>query len=330
MKKPIIFSGMQPSGCFTIGNYIGALYQWIKLQNSYDCIYSITDLHSITTHQCPNKLKKNTLDMMGLYLSSGLNPNICTIFVQSHVPEHSQLNWILSCYTHMGELTRMHQFKKKSIQYNKNINNGLLNYPILMASDILLYQTNKVPVGKDQKQHVELIRNLSQRFNKIYGNVFSVPEILTMNYGGKIKSLLSPNKKMSKSDTNSNNVIYILDKPNVIYKKIKRALTDSDNPPVIRYDPINKPSISNLLDILTILSGISISNLENMFFGKMYIHLKDAVYEAIIHLLLPLHDNYFNIRSDEKYLIKILKEGSNKAQERAKLTLSKVHEVIGI
>ncbi|MFQ8717178.1 MAG: tryptophan--tRNA ligase, partial [Enterobacter hormaechei] len=251
MTKPIFFSGAQPSGELTIGNYMGALRQWVSMQDDYHCIYCIVDLHAITARQDPEKLRKATLDTLALYLACGIDPEKSTIFVQSHVPEHAQLGWALNCYTYFGELSRMTQFKDKSARYSENINAGLFDYPVLMAADILLYQTNQVPVGEDQKQHLELSRDIAQRFNALYGDVFKVPEPFIPKSGARVMSLLEPTKKMSKSDDNRNNVIGLLEDPKSVVKKLKRAVTDSDEPPVVRYDVQNKAGVSNLLDILS-------------------------------------------------------------------------------
>lgn len=268
MTKPIVFSGAQPSGELTIGNYMGALRQWVSMQDDYHCIYCIVDLHAITARQDPEKLRKATLDTLALYLACGIDPEKSTIFVQSHVPEHAQLGWALNCYTYFGELSRMTQFKDKSARYSENINAGLFDYPVLMAADILLYQTNQVPVGEDQKQHLELSRDIAQRFNALYGEVFKVPEPFIPASGARVMSLLEPTKKMSKSDDNRNNVIGLLEDPKSVVKKIKRAVTDSDEPPVVRYDQQNKAGVSNLLDILSGVTGQSIAELEQHFEGK--------------------------------------------------------------
>ena len=251
MTKPIVFSGAQPSGELTIGNYMGALRQWVNMQDDYHCIYCIVDQHAITVRQDAQKLRKATLDTLALYLACGIDPEKSTIFVQSHVPEHAQLGWALNCYTYFGELSRMTQFKDKSARYAENINAGLFDYPVLMAADILLYQTNLVPVGEDQKQHLELSRDIAQRFNALYGEIFKVPEPFIPKSGARVMSLLEPTKKMSKSDDNRNNVIGLLEDPKSVVKKIKRAVTDSDEPPVVRYDVQNKAGVSNLLDILS-------------------------------------------------------------------------------
>ncbi|CAG76984.1 tryptophanyl-tRNA synthetase [Pectobacterium atrosepticum SCRI1043] len=329
MSKPIVFSGAQPSGELTIGNYMGALRQWVNMQDDYDCIYCIVDLHAITVRQDPQALRKATLDTLALYLACGIDPKKSTIFVQSHVPEHSQLSWILNCYAYFGELSRMTQFKDKSARYEENINAGLFSYPVLMAADILLYQTNQVPVGEDQKQHLELSRDVGQRFNSLYGDIFKVPEPFIPKSGARVMSLLEPTKKMSKSDDNRNNVIGLLEDPKAVVKKIKRAMTDSDEPPVVRYDVANKAGVSNLLDILSGVTGKSIPELELEFNGQMYGHLKGAVADAVSGMLSELQERYHRFRNDEAFLQQIMREGAEKASARAQETLKKVYDAVG-
>ncbi|AUX91967.1 tryptophan--tRNA ligase [Mixta gaviniae] len=329
MSKPIVFSGAQPSGELTIGNYMGAMRQWVQMQDDYHCIYCIVDLHAITVRQDPAALRKATLDTLALYLACGIDPQKSTIFVQSHVPEHTQLSWVLNCYTYFGELSRMTQFKDKSARYAENINAGLFDYPVLMAADILLYQTNQVPVGEDQKQHLELSRDIAQRFNAIYGDVFKVPEPFIPKSGARVMSLLEPTKKMSKSDDNRNNVIGLLEDPKAVVKKIKRAVTDSDEPPVVRYDVQNKAGVSNLLDILSAISGKSISQLEQEFEGKMYGHLKGEVADAVSGMLSELQTRYQRYREDEAFLEQVMREGAAKARAHAQETLKKVYEAVG-
>lgn len=329
MSKPIVFSGAQPSGELTIGNYMGAMRQWVQMQDDYHCIYCIVDLHAITVRQDPAVLRKATLDTLALYLACGIDPQKSTIFVQSHVPEHTQLSWVLNCYAYFGELSRMTQFKDKSARYAENINAGLFDYPVLMAADILLYQTNQVPVGEDQKQHLELSRDIAQRFNAIYGEVFKVPEPFIPKSGARVMSLLEPTKKMSKSDDNRNNVIGLLEDPKAVVKKIKRAVTDSDEPPVVRYDVQNKAGVSNLLDILSAISGKSISQLEQEFEGKMYGHLKGEVAEAVSGMLSELQTRYQRYREDEAFLQQVMRDGAAKARAHAQETLKKVYEAVG-
>ena len=328
-QKPIVFSGAQPSGELTIGNYMGALRQWVQMQDDYDCIYCIVDQHAITVRQDPTELRKRTLDTLALYLACGIDPEKSTIFVQSHVPQHAQLGWALNCYTYFGELSRMTQFKDKSARHAENINAGLFDYPVLMAADILLYQTNQVPVGIDQKQHLELSRDIAQRFNAIYGDIFTVPDPFIPKGGARVMALQDPAKKMSKSDDNRNNVIALLEDPKAAAKKIKRAVTDSEEPPRVAYDLENKAGVSNLLDILAGVTGKTIPELEAEFEGKMYGHLKGAVAEAVSDMLTNIQERFNTFRNDEALLNKIMTEGADKAKARAQTTLDKVYEAIG-
>ncbi|AVA41827.1 tryptophan--tRNA ligase [Proteus mirabilis] len=328
-QKPIVFSGAQPSGELTIGNYMGALRQWVQMQDDYDCIYCIVDQHAITVRQDPTELRKRTLDTLALYLACGIDPEKSTIFVQSHVPQHAQLGWALNCYTYFGELSRMTQFKDKSARHAENINAGLFDYPVLMAADILLYQTNQVPVGIDQKQHLELSRDIAQRFNAIYGDIFTIPDPFIPKGGARVMALQDPTKKMSKSDDNRNNVIALLEDPKAAAKKIKRAVTDSEEPPRVAYDLENKAGVSNLLDILAGVTGKTIPELEAEFEGKMYGHLKGAVAEAVSDMLTNIQERFNTFRNDEALLNKIMKEGADKAKARAQTTLDKVYEAIG-
>ena len=329
MSKPIVFSGAQPSGELTLGNYLGALKNWVSLQNEYDCVYCIVNQHAITVRQDPNKLRKATLDTLALYLACGIDPQKSTIFVQSQVSAHAELGWALNCYTYFGELSRMTQFKDKSSRHSENINAGLFDYPVLMAADILLYQANLVPVGDDQKQHLELSRDIAMRFNALYGDIFTVPEPFIAKVGARVMSLQDPSKKMSKSDENRNNVIGLLENPKDIEKKIKRAMTDSDEPPVVRYDLKNKAGVSNLLDILTGITGKPIAELEKEFEGKMYGHLKTEVATQVIDMLTGLQAKYHQYRDDENYLLSIMQEGAQKARAKAEPTLKKVYDAIG-
>lgn len=339
MSKPIVFSGVQPSGELSLGNYLGALRNWVKMQEEYECLFCIVDLHAITVRQDPEALRKATLDTLAIYLACGIDPEKSTIFIQSHVPEHSQLAWILNCYTYFGEMGRMTQFKDKSARHEDNVNVGLFTYPVLMAADILLYQANQVPVGDDQKQHLEITRDIANRFNTLYGKkdaegnviqpIFAVPEVFIAKTGARIMSLLEPTKKMSKSDDNRNNVIGLLEDPKSVEKKIKRAMTDGDEPPVVRYDVQNKPGVSNLLDILASVTGKTIPELEAEFEGKMYGHLKGAVAEEVSAMLSQLQERYHHFRNNEALLEKIYREGAEKARVRAKATLAEVYKVVG-
>lgn len=329
MTKPIVFSGAQPSGELSLGNYLGALRHWVALQDDYECIYCIVNQHAITVRQEPEKLKKATLDTLALYLACGIDPNKSTIFVQSHVPVHAELAWVLNCYTYFGELSRMTQFKDKSSKYSENINAGLFDYPVLMAADILLYQTNLVPVGEDQKQHLELTRDIATRFNALYGEIFKVPEPFIAKTGARVMSLQDPTKKMSKSDENRNNVIGLLENPKDIEKKIKRAVTDSDDPPLVKYDTKNKAGVSNLLDILTGITNKPIAQLEQEFVGKMYGHLKSEVASQVTNMLTELQAKYTHYRKNEDLLHDIMKTGAEKAKAKAQATLDKVYDAIG-
>ncbi|WP_249960671.1 tryptophan--tRNA ligase [Histophilus somni] len=329
MTKLVVLSGVQPSGELTIGNYLGALRQWVNMQDEYECLYCIVDLHAITVRQDPDTLRKATLDVLALYLACGIDPEKSTIFIQSHIPEHTQLAWILNCYTYFGEMSRMTQFKDKSARHADNINVGLFTYPVLMAADILLYQANQVPVGEDQRQHLEITRDIAQRFNALYGEHFIVPEAFIPKAGARVMSLLEPEKKMSKSDENRNNVIGLLEDPKAVVKKIKRAVTDSDEPPVVRYDVKNKAGVSNLLDILSGVTGKSIVQLEAEFEGKMYGHLKSAVADEVATMLTTLQERFYHFRNNEELLNKIAAEGAEKARKRAKETLDKVYRAMG-
>lgn len=329
MSKPVVFSGIQPSGELTIGNYMGALRQFVAMQDEYDCLYCIVDLHAITVRQDPKALHKASLDVLALYLACGIDPNKSTIFIQSHVPEHTQLAWALNCYTYFGEMSRMTQFKDKSARHANNINVGLFTYPVLMAADILLYQANLVPVGEDQKQHLEITRDIAERFNSLYGNIFTIPEVFIAKSGAKIMALQDPDKKMSKSDDNQNNVITLLEDPKSVAKKIKRAVTDSDEPPVIRYDRQNKAGVSNLIDILHGVTGKAIAEIEAEFADKMYGHLKTEVAEKVSAMLAELQQKFWHYRNNEALLNQIAAEGAKKARARAKQSLEQVYQAIG-
>lgn len=328
-SKPIVLSGCQPSGQLTLGNYLGALRQWVAMQETHDCYYMIVDLHAITTRQEPQKLKEACLDGLALYLACGIDPNKSTIFMQSQVPEHAQLGWVLNCYTQMGELNRMTQFKDKSQKNQSNVNVGLYAYPVLQAADILLYQANEVPVGEDQKQHLELTRDIATRFNNLYGDVFTLPEPFIPKQGARVMSLQEPNKKMSKSDTNPNNVIGLLEDPKKLSKKIKRAVTDSDEQANIYYDLTEKPGVSNLLSLLSACGGESIDTLVPQYTDKMYGHLKGDVADAVVTMLTPIQQEYLKIRADMPYLQEVMQKSSAKASEKASDTLAKVYRALG-
>lgn len=329
MSKKIIFSGIQPSGELSVGNYIGSLRNWVKLQDEYECIYCVVNEHAITVRQDPKELLERSLNTLAIFLAAGIDPKKSTIFLQSHVPAHCQLSWVLNCYTQVGELNRMTQYKDKSKRYADNVTAGLFDYPVLMAADILLYQANLVPVGDDQKQHIEITRDIATRFNNIYGDTFVLPEGYFPKAGARVMSLQEPTKKMSKSDDNHNNVIRILEDPKSIIKKMKKAVTDSDNPPVIKYDWENKPGVSNLLEILSACNGKSIDELVEQYKGQMYGTFKCEVGDALVSLLEPIQSRYKELLADEGYLREVLKEGALKASERAQKTLDDVYKKIG-
>ena len=326
--KPVLFSGIQPSGHLTIGGYIGALRNWVKMQNDYDAIFSIVDLHTITIRQDPKIFQQRCYDFLTLYIACGLDPAKNIIFCQSHVPAHAQLTWILNCYAYMGELSRMTQFKDKSQRQGENISVGLFDYPVLMAADILLYKTNIVPVGADQKQHVELARDIALRFNNLYGDIFTIPDpsIPEAKAGARIMGLQDPDKKMSKSDPNESNIIALLDPPETISKKIKRAVTDSGSE--IIYHP-TKPGVSNLLVIYSAITGKSIAHIEDEYKGQGYGKFKGDLAEIVVNFLRPVQELFHDLRKDETKLRMILQNGANQASERAQVILDQVHEVVG-
>lgn len=308
---------------------MGALRQWVAMQQDHDCLYMLVDMHAITVRQDPKALYDACLDGLALYIASGIDPLKSTIFVQSHVPEHAQLSWILNCYTQMGELNRMTQFKDKSAKNVTNINVGLYSYPVLQAADILLYQANQVPVGEDQKQHLELTRDIANRFNNLYGEILTVPEPYIPEFGARIMSLQEPAKKMSKSDDNPNNFIGLLEDPKKVAKKIKRAVTDSDEQARIYFDPIEKPGVSNLLTLLSCATGESIESLVPQYDGKMYGHLKTDVADAVVSFIEPLQQTYQELRNDRAQLDSIMRQGADKASERASKTISQVYKAVG-
>ncbi|MEQ3659927.1 MAG: tryptophan--tRNA ligase [Glaciecola sp.] len=328
-SKPIVLSGCQPSGQLTMGNYMGALRQWVDMQDDHDCLYMIVDLHAITVRQEPAALKEACLDGLALYLACGIDPNKSSIFMQSHVPEHAQLSWVLNCYTQMGELNRMTQFKDKSQKNASNINVGLYSYPVLQAADILVYQANRVPVGEDQKQHLELTRDIATRFNNLYGDVFTIPDPFIPESGARVMSLQDPMKKMSKSDDNPNNVIGLLEDPKKLTKKIKRAVTDSDEKARIYYDVQEKPGVSNLLSLLSCTTGESVESLVPKYEGLMYGHLKGDVAEAVVSMLTPIQENYARIRSDHNYLSEVMTKSAENARAKAAVTLAKAYAAVG-
>lgn len=326
VSKPRIFSGIQPSGNITIGNYYGALKNWVDMQDNFESLFCVVDLHAITVRQDAAKLRSKTKELLALYIACGLNPETNIIYPQSAVRQHSELSWILSCFTYMGELNRMTQFKDKSAKNETNINAGLYTYPILMAADILLYQTDVVPIGADQKQHLELARDLAERFNHNYSNTFKVPEPFFGKVGAKIKSLQEPTAKMSKSDENPNGAISLLDDPNVIKNKIKRAVTDSVG--IINYTD-DQPGVKNLVDIYCCASGESIEEAMSRFDGQNYGFLKSTVTDALVSEMEPIQNRFNEIIKDKKYLDDIIKTNSDRASYMAEKTLRKVKKKVG-
>lgn len=324
--KEVLYSGMQATGSLTLGNYLGALKNWVKLNEEYECFFGVMDLHSITLRQNPAEFRKSARQLLALYIAAGLDPVKNCIYYQSHVSAHAELSWILSCFTYMGELNRMTQFKDKSAKHADNINAGLYTYPVLMAADILLYQADYVPVGADQKQHLEITRDIAERVNGIYGEVFTIPKPYIAKSGARIMSLQSPDKKMSKSDENPNASIYLLDDMDTIRRKFKRAVTDSDNE--IRYAE-EKPGISNLLDIYTAATGKTIEEAEKEFQGVGYGDFKMAVGEAVVSVLQPLQERYQEIIDDKAMLDGIIKENDAKAAYYANKTLRKLRKKVG-
>lgn len=327
--KPIVLSGCQPSGQLTLGNYMGALKQWVAMQDDHDCLYMLVDLHAITVRQDREALYNACLDGLALYLACGIDPQRSTLFVQSHVPEHAQLAWVLNCYTQMGELNRMTQFKDKSAKNVNNINVGLYSYPVLQAADILVYGAHKVPVGEDQKQHLELTRDIATRFNNLYGDVLTLPEPYIPEFGARIMSLQEPERKMSKSDTNPNNFIGLLEEPKKLTKKIKRAVTDSDEQARIYFNPEEKAGVSNLLTLLSLATGKSVDALVPEYEDKMYGHLKGDVAEAVVALVEPIQQRFTALREDRAYLDSVMKGGAEKASARATETLQRVYDAVG-
>jgi len=326
-NKKIIFSGIQPSGNLTLGNYLGALKNWVKLQNEYDCFFCVVDLHAITVKQIPADLRKRTLEVLAIYIACGIDPDKNTLFIQSHVPAHSEASWLLTCNTYMGELSRMTQFKDKAKKHGDSIPAGLFAYPVLMASDILLYNTDLVPVGIDQKQHLELARDLGARFNNAYSPTFKIPEPYIPPVGAKVMSLQDPTKKMSKSDDNPNSYILIMDPPEVIRKKISRAVTDSIG--VVNYTD-EQLGVKNLLDILISIKGYTKDEVVDFYKDKGYADLKKDVADAIIDELAPIQEKVNILLKDKKALEEIYKLGAEKANYVAIKNLRKMQKKIGL
>ncbi len=324
--KKVLFSGMQATGNLTLGNYLGALRNWVTLSEEYECFYSVVDMHSITVRQDPAELRKRARKLLMIYMAAGLDPEKNCIYYQSHVSGHAELAWILNCFTYMGELSRMTQFKDKSAKHADNINAGLFTYPVLMAADILLYQTDVVPVGVDQKQHLELTRDLAERFNAIYGDVFAVPEPYIAKVGAKIMSLQDPSKKMSKSDENPNGSIYLMDDPDTVARKCKRAVTDSEG--VILYRD-EQPGVKNLLDIYCACTGRTPQEAVAEFDGQGYGVLKTAVTESVNAILSPLQTRVSELEKEKAYVDSCIKNNAEKAQYFANKTLRKVQKKVG-
>jgi len=325
--KKTILSGVQPSGAMTLGSYLGALKNWAALADEYDCYYMIVDMHAITARQDPSELRRTPLSQLAQYIACGLDPEKNTLFIQSHVPAHAQLSWVLSCYTMFGELSRMTQFKDKSSKNAENINAGLFTYPALQAADILLYQADLVPVGADQKQHVELTRDIAVRFNGIYGNVFKLPEAYIPKIGARIMDLQTPTNKMSKSDISDGGCVLLLDKPEDVMRSFKRAVTDSETS--IRYDPDNKPGVSNLIQIFSACTGSGYDEIEAEFAGQGYGAFKQLVGEAVVEMLRPIREEAQRLIADKAYLESVYKQGAQKASITANVTLRTVYEKIG-
>lgn len=324
--KKVLFSGMQATGNLTLGNYLGALKNWITLSDEYECFYSVVDMHSITVRQDPATLRKRARALLTLYIAAGLDPEKNCIYYQSHVSGHAELAWILNCFTYMGELNRMTQFKDKAAKHADNINAGLFTYPVLMAADILLFQSDVVPVGIDQMQHLELTRDVAQRFNGVYGDVFTIPEPYIGKVGAKIMSLQEPTKKMSKSDENPNGSIYLMDDPDTIMRKCKRAVTDSEAQILYREE---QPGVKNLIDIYRACTNKTVEEVVKEFDGKGYGDFKMAVGEAVISILKPLQDEVKRLEKDKGYLDGIIKNNAEKANYFATKTLRKVQRKVG-
>ena len=324
-KKKRIFSGIQPSGDLTLGSYMGAIKNWVSLQDEYECLYCIVDMHAITVRQNPAEMRRRSVEQLAQYIACGLDPEKNIMFIQSHVPQHAELGWILGCYTQFGELSRMTQFKDKSAKHKDNITAGLFTYPVLMAADILLYQADLVPVGADQKQHVELCRDIAQRFNGVYSDTFVLPEPFIPKMGARVMSLANPENKMSKSDPDG--CIYLMDKPEDVMRKFKRAVTDSEM--AVKFDKENKPGISNLLTIYCTATGKTMEEAEAEFAGQGYGVFKPAVGEAVVELMRPIREEAQRLLADKVYLESVYRGGAQRAQYLANKTLSKVQRKIG-
>ena len=325
--KKRMLSGIKPSGDLTLGSYLGAVKNWAERAQEYDCFYFMADLHAITVRQNPADLRRRTLEQLAQYIACGLDPEKNTLFIQSHVHQHAELGWVLQCYSMFGELSRMTQFKDKSAKNADNINGGLFSYPSLMAADILLYQPDLVPVGEDQKQHVEICRDIANRFNGIYGDVFKIPEPYIPKVGARVMSLTSPENKMSKSDKDQNGCVYMLEKPEDIMRKFKKAVTDSDAS--VRFDPAAKPGVSNLMQIYSVATRRNFEEIEKEFDGRGYGDFKKAVGEAVVELLRPIREETERLLADKAYLESVYRAGAEKASRVADRTVAKVYKKVG-
>ena len=322
-----LYSAVQPTNNLTIGNYLGAVKNFVELQNEYDCYYAIANQHAITVRQNPAELRQKTAALAALYIACGADPEKCVLYVQSHVPAHSQLCWVLNTFTYVGEMERMTQFKDKSAKHADNINMGLMDYPVLMAADILLYQAAVVPIGTDQRQHLEIARDIAQRFNGVYGDVFKMPEPYIPKTGARVMGLTTPDSKMSKSIPEG--CVFLMEKPEDIQRKFKRAVTDSDTENPIRYDPANKPGVANLMNIYSAVTGKSFEAIESEFAGQGYGKFKPAVGDAVVETLRPIREEAARILADKAYLESVYKAGAEKASYVAGKTLRKVYKKIG-
>lgn len=326
-ERKTLYSAIQPTNNLTIGNYVGAIKNWLNLQENYDCYFAIANMHAITVRQIPADLRQKTLAMLALYIACGIDPEKCCLYIQSHVSAHAELAWVLNTFTYVGEMERMTQFKDKSARHAENVNMGLMDYPVLMAADILLYQAQYVPVGEDQRQHIEIARDIAQRFNNALTPTFTVPEALYMKVGAKINDLQDPVKKMSKSAENPNGSIFLSDDRDTIIRKFKRAVTDSGSE--IKFDPATKPGVSNLLSIYSVFADKSIAEAERDFAGKGYGEFKLAVGEAVADKLAPIQAEQSKLLADKEYLNTVLKNGAERASRTAGKTLAKVYKKIG-
>ena len=326
-QKGIMLSGIQPSGDLTLGSYLGAIRNWAERADQFDCYYFMADMHTITVRQNPADLRRRTLEQLAQYIACGLDPEKNTLFIQSHVPQHAELGWILDCYTMFGELSRMTQFKAKSAAHAENINAGLFTYPCLMAADILLYQPDYVPVGEDQKQHVELTRDIANRFNGIYGDVLKIPQPFIPKVGARVMSLTSPARKMSKPDKDPNGCVYLMERPEDIARKFKRAVTDSET--CVRFDPEHKPGVSNLMQIYAAATGKTYEEIEAEFAGQGYGAFKTAVGDSVVELCRPIREEASRLIKDKAYLESVYRAGAEKAGYIANKTLRKVYKKVG-